>query len=365
MRHRTAAPEASSTQSIEPSGTATRAEEKHVDWLLMSQRLAVPFFWLVIIVIFSIVEPNIFLTTRNLQTILSFQSVTLILTLGLLLPLTTGDFDLSMASNLGFSAMVIAVLNVNHGVSIWVAALVAIVLGLVIGLVNAFVVVVLGVESFIVTLATGTLLSGLTLAIGDQATIGGVSNAFVNFVNTRFIGISLPFFLGIFLAIVLWWLLDFTPLGRRLLFTGANLEVARLSGVSVSRLRVGALAAAGALAALAGVVSVGTTGAADPTSPASYLLPSFAAAFLGATTISPGRFNVWGTVVTVYFLTTGFTGLQLLGLASWIQQVFYGVALIVAVSLAEYAARRRKRAPARVAEPTTHALASVEEHEGN
>jgi ribose transport system permease protein len=311
------------------------------------QRLAVPFIWVVITIVFCVVEPETFMTMRNLQTILSFQSVTLILTLGLLLPLTTGDFDLSMAANLGFAAMVVAVLNVHHGVPVGVAALVALALGMVVGAVNAFVVIVLGVESFIVTHASGTVLTGLTLAIGHQATIGGVSLNLVDLVGHRIFGISAPFYLSIVIALVLWWVLDFTPTGRRLLFTGTGPEVARLSGVRVSRLRWGALIAAGLLAALAGVISVGTTGAADPTSPASYLLPSFAAAYLGATTISPGRFNVWGTVVTVYFLTTGFTGLQLLGLESWIQQVFYGVALTVAVALAEYAARRRMRAPAR------------------
>jgi ribose transport system permease protein len=311
------------------------------DMLQLGQRLALPAVWVLTIVAFGIVEPQTFLTRHNFETIFSFQAVTLILTLGLLLPLTTGDFDLSIASNLGFSSMLVAVLNVNHHMPILSAVALALLAGVVIGLVNAFVVVVVGVNAFIVTLATGTVLSGLTLAVSDQATVAGVSNGLVSFFGYRIGGLTVAFYIAILLAVALWYLIDFTPVGRRLLFVGTGAEVARLSGVRVARLRWGALIGAAVFASFAGVVNVATVGAADPTSASGYLLPAYAAAFLGATTISPGRFNVWGTVVTVYFLVTGFTGLQLLGIASWIQQVFYGGALVIAVALAQVAARRR------------------------
>lgn len=312
------------------------------DWLQTSQAFAMPVIWILVIVVFSIAEPDRFLTTRNFENIFSFQAVTLILTLGLLLPLTTGDFDLSIAPNLGFSSMLIAVLNVHHGMSTPVAVAVALAFGVVVGAFNAFVVVVLEVNAFIVTLASGTVLAGLTLAVSDQATVGGVTPDLVSLVGHRWFGLTAAFYLAIALAVVLWFVFDLTPLGRRLLFVGANAEVARLSGIRVSRLRWGALIGSGVFSALAGAIGVGVVGAADPTSSAGYLLPAYAAAFLGATTISPGRFNVWGTVVTVYFLVTGFAGLQLLGIASWIQQVFYGGALLLAVALAQLAARRRR-----------------------
>jgi ribose transport system permease protein len=301
-----------------------------------------PAVWALTIAAFGIAEPSTFLTAQNFETIFSYQATTLILTLGLLLPLTTGDFDLSIAANLGFSSMLVAVLNVNHGVSIGWAVLIAIAAGAAIGAVNALVVVVMEVNAFIVTLAIGTVMVGLTLAISGEATIGGISPGLVSFFGHQVGGLTISFYLAILLAILLWYFFDYTPVGRRLLFVGANAEVSRLSGIRVARLRWIALIGAGTIAALAGVVNDGTIGAADPTSSAGYLLPAYAAAFLGATTISPGRFNIWGTVVTVYFLVTGFTGLQLLGIASWIQQVFYGGALVIAVALAQYAARRRR-----------------------
>ena len=140
---------------------------------------------------------------------------------------------------------------------------------------------------------------------------------------------------------MLWYVLDLTPVGRRLLFVGNGAEVSRLSGISVGRLRWGALMLAGGGAGLAAVINVGIIGAADPTSSSGFLLPAYAAAFLGATTISPGRFNVPGTVITVFFLFTGFTGLQLLGVPAWVQQVFYGGALVIAVAFAQSAQTRR------------------------
>jgi ribose transport system permease protein len=117
--------------------------------------------------------------------------------------------------------------------------------------------------------------------------------------------------------------------------------VGRLTGLRVDKLRIGSLMVSGFLAALAGVVLAGTLGGSDPNAGPSYLLPAFAAAFLGATAITPGRFNPWGSFVAVYFLVTGITGLQLLGAIGWVEQFFYGASLIVAVTFSKLVGRAR------------------------
>ncbi len=144
----------------------------------------------------------------------------------------------------------------------------------------------------------------------------------------------------------IWYVLRYTPLGQYLLFVGRSREVARLSGLNVAGIRFGSFVAAGLVAGLAGVVLAGTVGSADPTVGTTFLLPAYSAAFLGATTITPGRFNPLGTLVAVYFLVTGITGLQILGLSDWVQQVFYGISLLFAVTISVLA-RRRSRAAAR------------------
>lgn len=317
------------------------ATSKGVSRLDMVQRVALPVAWLLLIVGFGIANPGVFLTAATFQTMLGSQAVLLVLTLALIVPLTAGDYDLSVAGVLTLSAMMVAILNVQHGWPIWAAIVAALVMGLVVGLVNGLIMVFFGIESLIVTLGMGTLLTGITLWASDSATISGISQTLVDYVIVkRFAGISLAFFYAIALCALLWWVLEYTSVGRRLLFVGRGRSVSKLSGVRVGRVRVGALMGSAALAALAGVLYAGTSGGADPSSGSTLLLPAFAAAFLGATSIMPGRFNPWGTAIAVYFLVTGITGLQLMGVQSYVQQLFYGGALLVAVALSQLARGR-------------------------
>lgn len=299
--------------------------------------------WGVVALVFALVRPDTFATVSNVQTIFGSQSVLVVLTLGLLLPLIVGEFDLSIGANMGLSAVLVAWLNVNHGWPVWGAAAVAIAAGLTIGLVNATLVVRVGVDALVATLGLGTLLAGIAYALTNYVPIAGVDRSLISAVSNTLFGLPFSFHYGILLAVAIWYMLRYTPIGRHLRFTGAGPEVARLSGLDVAGLRTLAFVACGGIAGLAGVLLVGTFGSADPNNGANFLLPAFAAAFLGSTAVAPGNFNPWGTVIAVYFLVTGITGLQLLGLSSWIQQIFYGASLIFAVTLARLAANRRNR----------------------
>ena len=315
---------------------AERAGRRRASNLDLAQRVALPVAWLALIVIFGILSPDTFLTIANFQTMFGSQAVLLILTLALIVPLTAGDYDLSVAGILGLSAMLIAVLNAQHGVPIVLAVLIALAVGALIGLINGALMIYFGIESLIVTLGMGTVLGGITLWISDSSTISGVSTHLVDaIIAYRLFGISLAFYYGLAICALLWYVFEYTAAGRRLLFVGRGRSVSKLSGIYVSRVRIQAMVISGVLAAFAGVVYAGTTGGADPSSAASFLLPAFAAAFLGATSIMPGRFNPWGTLLAVYFLVTGITGLQILGAQSYVQQLFYGGALLCAVALSQ------------------------------
>jgi ribose transport system permease protein len=300
------------------------------------QRYALIGAWLLVVVLFGALRPDTFLTSDNFASIFSTQAVIVMLTLGLIIPLTTSDYDLSVAYNLTLSSMVLGVLQVNHHWPLALAILAALACGTMIGFVNGAIAILFKIDTLIVTLGTGTFVAGLTFWVSDSTTISGVSNTLVDWVvGHRILGIPIEFYYALVLALIIWYVFEFTAVGRRLLFVGRGRNVAKLSGLNVNRLRWGGLMAAGFLAALAGVVSAGTTGSADPTSGTTLLLPAFAAAFLGATAILPGRFNPWGSVVATYFLATGITGLQLLGVETFVQQLFYGAALIIAVVLSQ------------------------------
>src|SRR5262249_6788588 len=227
--------------------------------------------------------------------------------------LAAGEFDLSAASILGLSATIIATLNATHGVSIWVAVVVGLAAGLGVGLVNGLLVVGLGVDALVATLGMGTFLVGIAMWISNSVTIGGISQRLVTVTTDQWFGLPHSFYFGIALAALLWYVMEQTPVGRHLLFVGQGREVARLSGIRVQRVRMLAFVVSGFVSALAGVVVAGTLGAFQASQSPSYLLPAFAAAFLGSTVVKPGRFNPWGSVIAIYFLITGITGLVLLG----------------------------------------------------
>lgn len=316
--------------------------DRNATILTYSERFGLLGIWAIEIVVFGILSPHVFLTGSNFSTIFGSQAVLVVLTLGIIIPATTADYDLSCAYTLTLSGMVVAVLNVNHHWPILLCMLVALLIGVTIGAINGIIVTFFRIEAIIVTLGTGTFISGVVYWISGSNTIDGVSSRLVDYVTVhRILGVPLEFYYGLALAAVLWYIFEFTPIGRRLLVVGRGRNVARLSGLRADRIRVGALMASGGIAALAGVLYVGTSGAADPSSGISFLLPAFAAAFLGATSIVPGRFNPWGSIIAVYTLVTGITGLQILGVQSFIQDIFYGAALVVAVCLSQLARRRQ------------------------
>jgi ribose transport system permease protein len=297
--------------------------------------------WAGTIVLFALVEPHTFLERQNITSTLSSQAVLVLLTYSLVVTLTAGEYDVSAAAVLTLSSMVIAILNTEDHLNIALSVLVALAIGVLVGLVNGVIIVVIGVDSIIATLGMGSVISGMVLWISGGNTLSGISGSLVTLVVVPHIfGLSLSFVYVVAATLLLWYALSYLPVGRRLLYVGRSREVSRLTGLRVGRLRWGALVAGSFIAALSGVLYAGTTGGADPSSGLAFLLPAFAGAFLGATTIQPGRFNAWGSFAAVYFLVTGIDGLSLLGIQVFVQDLFYGAALIVAVSVSLLARRR-------------------------
>ncbi len=301
--------------------------------------------WAALALFFSVLPETsrLFPTIANLGTILGSQAVIAVLTLALVVPLTTGDYDLSVAFNMTLSSMIVAVLNVQFGWPILASIVLALLVGALVGVVNSAIILFFRIDSLIVTLGTGTFIGGVVLWTSNTNTISGVSPGLVEWVIVkRIVEVPISFYYVLIMALIMWYVFEFTPLGRRMLVVGRNRNVARLSGINVDRIRLGAFVASGTISALGGVLYAGTTGSADPTSGTQLLLPAFAAAFLGATTIYPGRFNPMGALAAVYFLVTGITGFQLLGAASYVQSLFYGGALVLAVALSQVARRRQE-----------------------
>ena len=174
---------------------------------------------------FAYLNPDTFSTTRNISNILSTQAVLVILTVGLILPLTSGDIDLSVASTLGFASILVAELNVEHEWGIALAVIAWIVAGALIGLINGLICVYLRIDAIITTLGIGTITAGLTIWLSGGSTISGVSRGLVDWTfRNKLFGVSMQFFYAIALAVAVWFLFEYTRTGRRMLVVGRGTE---------------------------------------------------------------------------------------------------------------------------------------------
>jgi ribose transport system permease protein len=223
---------------------------------------------------------------------------------------------------------------VQHGTNVVLACLAGIGVALVVGLVNVFFVVFFDNDPFIVTLGTMTIVQGIIYIISGDNSVGIVSTNLSNWVFTNtFLSIPLEFYYGLAIFLVVWYVLSFTPVGQKALVIGQSREVARLTGIRVDRQRSWAFIIGAGIAGVAGIAYAATNGTVDPTAGSTYILPAYAAVFLGATAIRPGRINALGALIAVYFLATGTAGFELLGAQSYYQQIFYGAALVAAITI--------------------------------
>lgn len=333
---------ATSTQSPPPQAEKPTGERKSIRELGFGlHRFSGLYVWGALIVLFGVWAPDLFLTTQNARIVAGSQAITAIVALGLLVPVACGAFDLSIAGTLAVSVCTVAKLQ-SEGQPVLVSILVALAIGVIVGLINSVIVVGLHVDSFIGTLGMSSVLAAGAYWVTDGGQIAtGISPGFLELGRRQILGLPLPVYYMIALAVVLFWLLQYTPAGRYLYAVGGNPQAARLAGVRVGRITTAAFVTSGLIAAFAGVVLAAVLGSANPEVGAPYLLPAFSAVFLGATQILPGRVNVLGTLVAIFLLATGVKGLQLIGMPGFVEDLFNGVALIVAVALAARTARKR------------------------
>lgn len=329
-----------------PSGTSPQAggSARVIGALQeVTSRYGVVLVLALLIVGFSIALPATFPTAGNFTTMVNAQAIVLVLAIAATIPLRAGDFDLSVAAVMTISAAIAAKVVIS-GQGAFVALLAVLVVGVVVGAIHGVLVVKVGVDSFITTLGSLTALGGAAYAITSSQIVSGFPPSFVSISRTEVLGLPMLTWISWLLVVIVWYVYQRTPVGRYLLFVGGSRDAARLAGVRVDAVRIGAFIAAAVLSAIAGFLFASSIGSVDPSVSGQYLLQPFAAAFLGATTIAVGRFNAIGTMVGLYLLVVGITGLQLLGAQPWVSDVFNGVALVLAVTFAQLAARSRGRA---------------------
>jgi ribose transport system permease protein len=220
--------------------------------------------------------------------------------------------------------------------------MIVLVLGAVTGFLNGLLVEVAKIDSFIATLGTGTVLYALALwHTGGRQMVGVLPEGFYGLSTTFVFGLPITGYYLLGITLVMWIVLEYTPVGRYLYSIGANQRAAQLNGIPTRKYVIGAFMASGTLTALAGVLLAAKLRIGQASVGLEFLLPALVGAFLGSTTIKPGRVNVWGTIVGVAILAVGISGIQQFGGSFWVEPLFNGVTLLIAIGIAGYAQRRK------------------------
>jgi ribose transport system permease protein len=326
---------------VQPTAIAARSHGR-APALRRAEALALPALLVLVAAFFTLWSKTsgTFPTGANIQTIVGNQSVIGIVALASLVPLVCNEFDLSVGAALGLSSIISATV-LSDGASIPVAIVVGVGVGGVVGVINGLLITRVRVNSVIATLGTSIIIEGIVTWKTNGQSIVNIPQSLTNFGSGNTIGIPRTFFALILITAFVYYLLDQTPFGRYLYSLGSNPSAARLVGLNTRRLVFNSFLASGLLSGAAGVLQLARSGSASPQVGTNFTLPALAAAFLSAAAIRPGRFNVGGVVIAIFFVAVINSGLNLAGAESYVSDFVNGGALIVGVALSGLFGRSR------------------------
>ncbi len=328
-----------SSRQLEPS-----RRRRHAAGSLL-QQYGLLLALIIVTVAFSLLRPHTFATWQNFASILTGDAALALVALGIMLPLVVQQYDLSVGYIATFSSLVTVGVISRHSWPVWQAIALGLVVGLVCGVVNGLLVAYAKLNSLVVTLGVGSALAGAALLYSGGTLISdNIPRSFLRLGQARPAGIPIAFIYTIIGCIVVWYILSYRVVGRQMYAIGGNENAARLAGVRVPFLVFLTFVGGALLASVGGIVQAARVGSSSADSLTSFLLPAFAAAFLSTTAIRPGHFNVWGTLIAVYLVAAGTTGMFMLGAPTYVQPLFNGGILIGAIALFRLTTRHREKA---------------------
>jgi len=333
------------SNALEPTRSELTGLSRRQAILRLAPVYGLPILTILLIIFFSLLLPDTFPTWLNVRSILADKSIVALLALAATLPMMAGRIDLTVGFGIVMWHILAISLQVKFGIPWPVAMLLVVACAGFVGFINGLLVEVAQVDAFVATLGTGTILYALALWHTDgRQIIGDLPRAFIAINATAPFGIPIPAFYVLALAIILWIVSERMPLGRFIYAIGANEKAAALNGIPVRRYVVGVFVASGVITGLAGCVLGAKLRIGQANVGLDFLLPALVGAFLGSTTIKPGRVNIWGSLLGILILAVGISGIQLFGGAFFVEPLFNGTTLVVSIALAAFAQRRRTNA---------------------
>jgi ribose transport system permease protein len=326
---------------IEAGDSEAKQGEIKFSWIGLVSRYGVVIALFLTIGIFSALRPDAFMTMGNLDAILRQAAPLAVIAMGLTVVLVMGDFDLSFGPMVGLGGALIVSLMAFNGMNPLVAILIGLAVGTALGALNGFLIAYVGVSSFIITLAASSVITGIEFAITKQRTIvQNIPDAYNKLAGGSILGVNNKIYIAAVISAVMYVVLRHLEIGRYMYAIGGNPEAARLSGINVKLLRAIGFVVVAFLSVVAGIMLTSTADSSFPNQGVSFLLPGFAAVFLGSTVIEQGEFNPLGTLVGVAFLGVVATGLTMLQLSLATINIVHGLILALAVVFSRLAQRR-------------------------
>lgn len=291
--------------------------------------------------IFSLILPKSFPTWFNIKSMLNNQSVIIMLTFAVLVTIATNNYNLSVGYQVGLMHILAVGLQVNQGLSWPIACLIVIIVGCLIGLINGLLISKVGVSDFITTLGTGQVIYGIAFAYTNgRQQVGELPEAFLKIAG-NFHSIPNLFIILLVFAVVLFILMEFLPYGRFLYFIGANRKAAQLSGINPEKYITSSFVLSGFITAIAGIMLGAMMRIGQIAVGPDYLMNANAACLLGSVCFKPGKVNIWGAFWGTLLLAVVISGLQQLGAAYWVEPVFNGATLLLAVTISILVSKRK------------------------
>jgi ribose transport system permease protein len=291
--------------------------------------------FVVVCAAFSILQPDTFPTGSNVNAILSQAAPLAIVAFGLTVVLSMGDFDLSFGPMASLANVAAVVFMSQDGIPWPLAIVLALLIGCVGGAFNGLLTAGLGGSAFIMTLASGTVMTGIEYLLSGQKTLfQNISPSFIDIGQGNLVGgIATQIFIAAVICVLMYLLAAKSEAGRYMKAIGGNYEAARLAGIRLPQLRTFGFILVGFLAAIAGVLIAATGATSSPDAGVPLLLPAYAGVFLGSTAFRPGEFNIPGTLVGIVLLQVLQNGLTLLSASPALINIIQGAVLIAAVLL--------------------------------
>jgi len=312
-----------------PSGTPRRGR---LSVRTIAERWSLVVAFVAAIAFFSAARPDTFLTLDNARAILDDTSVLCVLAVGVTAVLVIGEFDLSVGFVLGLAAAAGVAAMSFRGAPVWAGVLIALAAGGAAGLANGVAVAFVRIPSFVATLAIGSIAAAIELAVTKTSIFENIPSSYVEIALTRVATIPLRAIIAAGVVLLFLVVLRATVFGRHASSVGDNPAAALLAGVPIARVKIAAFVLAGLTAGLAGVLVTSSAGSYYPNLGTGYLLPAYAAAFLGLSLGGGLRFNVLGSYLGVLLLGMVTTGLTMMNQPSWVAALVQGLVLIAAVA---------------------------------